>query len=69
MKIILEKSKCIGCGTCVALCEQFFEITEEGQAHLKESQTREENEELEVEDVGCAKDTEKACPVQCIHIK
>ncbi len=69
MKIILEKSKCIGCGTCAALCEKFFELAEDGKSHLKGAEINPEKEELEIKEQGCAKEAVEACPVQCIRIK
>ena len=67
MKIILEKSKCIGCGTCQALCPKYFEL-KDGKAHLKDSKNSEEKEEIETNEIDCAKEAVDACPVQCIHI-
>jgi len=71
MKIILDKSKCIGCGSCTALCPKIFELGEDGKAHIKEARIEEktENEELEVEKLDCAKEAAEACPVQAIQIK
>ena len=71
MEIILEKSKCIGCGSCIALCPKFFEIDEEGKAHLKKSEfdSKTEEETLEVSKLECAEETVEICPVQCIKIK
>ncbi len=68
MKIIVERSKCISCGSCAAVCPQFFEMTEDGKAHLKDSKIVGENEELEVLESGCAKDAAEVCPVQIIKI-
>jgi len=71
MEIILEKSKCIGCGSCVALCSKFFEIDEEGKAHLKKSEfdSKTEKETLEVSKAKCIEEAIEICPVQCIKIK
>ena len=71
MKIILEKSKCIGCGSCVAVCPKIFEIAEDGKSHLKESKVNPvtQNEELEVRDVDCATQAAEICPVECIKVK
>lgn len=71
MRIILEKSKCIGCGTCEALCPKYFKLGEDGKSHLKGAKFTEpeENETLEIKNVGCAKDAADSCPVQCINIK
>ncbi len=65
-KIIVEREKCIGCGTCAAVCGRFFEMLDTGKAHVKESKKKGENEELEIEQVGCAKEAVEQCPVECI---
>jgi ferredoxin len=68
-KIIHEREKCIGCGSCTALCPKFFEMADDGKAKLIEGQKNAEgNDELEVEEVGCAQEAADACPVQIIHI-
>jgi len=70
MKILLEREKCIGCGSCVAICPKFWEIAEDGKSHLKNSKkdSKTNNEELEVKKIKCGQDAADACPVQCIHI-
>lgn len=69
MRIILERPKCIGCGSCVAVCEKFFEMAEDGLSHLKDSKKDEQgNEELEVSEADCAKEAAEICPVQIIKI-
>jgi len=68
-KIIQEREKCIGCGSCAALCPRFFEMAEDGKARLLEGQKNSEgNDELEVEKIECAQEAADACPVQIIHI-
>lgn len=71
MKIIHEKSKCIGCGTCVSLCPKYFEMGENGKVHLKGSKVDEktEKEELKIKEIGCVQGAADACPVHCIYIK
>lgn len=39
MKIIVERPKCIGCGSCAALCPDFWEMAEDGKSFLKNSTT------------------------------
>jgi len=77
MKIILEREKCIGCGSCVALAPKFFELADDGKSHLKNSRLpdgqakndpKTGNEELETEKLDSAQEAADACPVQCIHI-
>jgi len=70
MKIIHEKNECIGCGACVALCPQYWEIAD-GKALLKGAKTNKDtgSDELEVEKLECNENIEDVCPVQCIHIE
>ena len=68
MKIKIEKEKCIGCGSCSAICPKYFEIDEEGKSHLKGA-NKQKIEELEVEKVECAEPASEACPSQCIYIE
>ncbi len=69
MKIIQEHSKCIGCGSCIAVCPKFFELGEDNLALIKNAQAVGENQELEVKDAGCAKEAVEICPVQIIRIE
>lgn len=66
-KIKLEREKCIGCGSCQALCPKYFELIEDGKSHIKDA-VKQDVEELEVEKIECAGSAAEACPVQCIHI-
>ncbi len=71
-KIILEKERCIGCGSCAVICPKYFELAEDGKSHIKGSNKHDPEgtlEELEVEKVECAEFASEACPVQCIHIE
>jgi ferredoxin len=70
-KIILERFKCIGCGSCCNVCGEFFEMSEDGKSHLKESKldTKKNIEEREINEVGCVKEAAERCPMGCIHIK
>ncbi len=69
MKIIVERAKCISCGSCAAVCPKLFEMIDDGKAHLKDSKNVGENEELEVAEPGCAKDASEVCPVQIIKVE
>ena len=59
-KISVETEKCIGCGACVALCPDNWEMDENRKAHPKKS---------EVEDIGCNQKAADGCPIKIIHIK
>ena len=68
-KITLEREKCIGCGSCVALCSKYWEMAEDGKTKLLNSEKNAEgNYELEIEDIECNQEAAEACPVQIIHI-
>ena len=67
-KIKLEREKCIGCGSCQALCSKYFEIIDDGKSHIVGAEKK-EVEELEVEKIECAESASEACPAQCIHIE
>ena len=58
-KIIHNREKCIGCGACASICDN-WEIDENGKAKPKKT---------EVEEVGCNKEAADVYPVQCIKIE
>lgn len=68
MKIILNKEKCIGCGSCESVCSKFFEL-KEGKSHLKNSKLEGEKEILEVKDPACAREAKDICPAEAIDIE
>jgi len=70
MKIIHEIEKCIGCGSCAAVCPANWELGEDGKAHTLGAKKNpvNGNEELEIKQIGCNQDAADICPVQCIKI-
>lgn len=68
MKIKLERERCIGCGSCAALCPKYFEMADDGKSHLKGTD-KQAVEELETEKIECAESASDVCPAQCIHIE
>lgn len=69
MKIIHDRQKCIGCGSCVALCPKYWEMGEDGKAVLKESKKVDGGVyELKIEKPDCIQETAESCPVQIIKI-
>ncbi|MBC8434946.1 ferredoxin [archaeon] len=57
-KISVDKKKCIGCGSCNAICPGSFTM-KDGKA---------EPTKKEVEELTCETDAESACPVGAIKI-
>ena len=43
MKFIVDKEKCIGCGACAAICDDVFEINDEGFAVAKDDEITDED--------------------------
>lgn len=70
-KIIQERYKCIGCGTCAALCSSYWEMDEDGKSKLlgSEAGSKPDTYEREVKNIGCNQEAADSCPVNCIHIK
>ena len=56
--VSIDKEKCIGCGGCVAVCPDGFE--------MKGDKARVKNPS--VENITCEADAESGCPVQAISI-
>lgn len=66
-----NKPECIGCGICVAISDKFWEMDNEGKSHLKNSQSNNNWEFLEIDnlDLSVNKEAAEACPVNIIHIR
>ncbi len=57
--IKINKETCIGCGTCVAICEKVFKINEdELKAEVIDANSKDE----------CVQQSIEACPVQAITL-
>ncbi|MDD5589614.1 MAG: ferredoxin [Candidatus Portnoybacteria bacterium] len=69
MKIILEREKCIGCGSCAAVCPKCFKMVEDGKSSLLNSQKDGQGNEVGECGEDCAKEAAEVCPVQVIKIE
>ena len=58
-KIKYDKEVCIGCGSCVSVCPNNWEMDGDKVKPKKK----------EVKDIGCNKEAEDVCPVEAIKIK
>lgn len=67
-KIVHERQKCIGCGSCAATCPDFWEMAQDGFSTLKNSEKNMENAKRELDDIACNQEAADLCPVNCIHI-
>ena len=71
-KIIYNKEECIGCGSCAAVCPDFWEMGDDMKLQLKNSVKNAEGKfELEIEkkDLACNEEAAQICPVQVIKIE
>lgn len=50
----IDADKCIGCGACVAVCPDGFELKGDGKAHVKDPKA------------GCVNEAISACPVDAL---
>ena len=62
MKVKVDKNKCLGCGTCIAIAPEVFELGEDGKSKVKEEADLQKNKEL-------IKQTKDSCPTQAIEIE
>ena len=54
--IKVNSEKCIGCGLCVSICPEVFEMNSEGKSKVKKQK-----------DSPCVKEAIESCPVQAIE--
>jgi ferredoxin len=66
--IKLERSKCIGCGSCTAMCPKFFKMEDDGRSSIVGVKIS-EMQELEINKIDCTEAAVDVCPVQCINIE
>lgn len=58
----VDKDTCIGCGLCPTLCEEVFEMDDDGKAVAKEEPSSDDI-------IAKAKDAEVSCPVNAITVE
>lgn len=62
MKVEVNRDACIGCGACAAICDDVFEIDDEG---LSEAKDVEISEDLE----DAVREARDACPTEAISVQ
>jgi len=60
MKVKVNKESCIGCGACAAICEDVFEIGDEGLSKVKVDKVPEGKEDS-------AREAIESCPTAAIE--
>ncbi|MCK5040225.1 MAG: ferredoxin [Candidatus Aenigmarchaeota archaeon] len=59
-KIEHDIDACIGCGACISMCPDNWEMSNEGKAIPKKA---------ELDEIGCNEEAKDSCPVDCIKIE
>ncbi len=62
MKVKVNRDSCIGCGACAAICDEVFEIDDEGLSITKK-EVVEEDKKQEVQDAA------DSCPTGAIEVE
>lgn len=55
--IKIDKKKCIGCGLCASICDEVFEMTDDGKAKVKSNKN-----------LPCVKEAIEQCSVEAISL-
>ncbi len=61
MKFKVDENACIGCGACQAICDEVFEISDEGYAVAKDEKVT--DEEVKERAISAL----EGCPTDAIH--
>lgn len=61
MKFMVDKDACIGCGACASICDEVFEITDDGYAEAKGEKITDESVKEN------AISAMEGCPTSAIH--
>lgn len=64
MNIKIDQEKCIGCGSCTAVCPELFELAGEDN----KAQVKKKTEGQSGMNDKCAQEAAEICPVQAIEI-
>jgi ferredoxin len=58
----VDQDTCIGCGLCPTICEDVFEMGDDGKAHAMVDEVPQGSEDA-------AKEAEESCPVDAIEVE
>ncbi len=71
MKVKVNKDACIGCGACAAICDEVFEINDEGLSEVKVEENKEKEEFVSVKEElqDEVRDAADSCPTGAIEVE
>ncbi len=68
-KVSIDQETCTGCGTCAALCDEAFELGDDGKAQITEEHRGDDPAAGSVPDeIGCTETAAQSCPVDAILV-
>ncbi|MFA6073672.1 MAG: ferredoxin [Candidatus Woesearchaeota archaeon] len=70
-KLEQNRPECIGCGACVAVAPDFWEMVDDGKSSIIKSKTRDdgwEEKEISEKEFQHNKEAAESCPVTVIHL-
>ncbi len=72
MKVKVNKDACIGCGACAQICDEVFELNDDGLSEVKVEEENKEKDEFvsvkeELQDE--VRDAAESCPTGAIEIE
>ncbi|UCH57305.1 MAG: ferredoxin [Candidatus Bathyarchaeota archaeon] len=73
-RVEVDRLKCNGFGACVELCPHAFYLGEDGRSKIRGAEEVVEGDMnvkdfIVVDDLGCYKIAEEACPFQAINVQ
>ncbi len=69
MKVKVNKEACIGCGACAAICDEVFELNDEGLSEVKLEKKENEFVSVKEELQDEVRDAADSCPTGAIEIE
>jgi ferredoxin len=70
-KLEQDHETCIGCGACIAVAPDYWEMNDDGKASIIKGKKREdkwEEKDISSKDLQQNKEAAESCPVTVIHI-
>lgn len=67
-----DRPNCIGCGACIAVAPEFWEMNDDGKSDVKGGKNRKDGwqeREISEKELDANKQAAETCPVNVIHIK
>ncbi|MGB9907866.1 ferredoxin [Methanothermobacter tenebrarum] len=63
----LDRTMCVSCGTCIDICPEVFEFTNDGLSSIKDVEIS-DLQKLEMDDPLCTEDAMENCPSGAIKV-